>query len=142
MARLREQWTPWEDAFIVASLQYGHGWARISTSMGLHRSADAIRNRAHRLGHTGGGDDPGAPSLPRLRRAPSSGTRVAWTRTEDRRLLYAVAENGLRWGRIEGDLPGRNAHAIRNRHARLLAETMCNGHGAAEDVMLTIANYL
>lgn len=68
--------------------------------------------------------------------------RRAWTRAEDRRLLYAIARVGMSWQAIEAELPERNARAIRKRYARLLAGRMAGGDAAAEDAMLTIANYV
>jgi len=139
MPRVREQWTPMEDAFIAHSLAHGHGWARMSEALQFARTADAIRNRAQRL-REGFSKKREASSTTRVR-APQP-TRVSWTQAEDARLLYAAADFGMRWQRMEAELPGRNAHAIRNRYTRLLAEGMSGGDAAVEDAMLTIANYL
>ena len=45
--------------------------------------------------------------------------RLAWTKAEDAEIIRCVQSFGLKWGRISQNLPGRTAHAIRNRFHRL-----------------------
>ena len=45
--------------------------------------------------------------------------RLAWTKAEDARIVQSVQHFGLKWGKISELLPGRTAHAIRNRFHRL-----------------------
>ena len=69
------------------------------------------------------------PSFPRASRvcvlcaqlgaAQPKPERLAWTKAEDATIIESVREFGLKWGRISENLPGRTAHAIRNRFHRL-----------------------
>ena len=45
--------------------------------------------------------------------------RLAWSKAEDAEIVRSVQQHGLKWGRISQNLPGRTAHAIRNRFHRL-----------------------
>ena len=45
--------------------------------------------------------------------------RLAWSKAEDAEIIRCVQSFGLKWGRISQNLPGRTAHAIRNRFHRL-----------------------
>ena len=45
--------------------------------------------------------------------------RMAWSMAEDAEIVRCVQMYGLKWGRISQNLPGRTAHAIRNRFHRL-----------------------
>jgi len=45
--------------------------------------------------------------------------RLAWSRMEDAEIVNGVQAHGLKWGLISQSLPGRTAHAIRNRFHRL-----------------------
>lgn len=46
-------------------------------------------------------------------------SRQGWTRDEDEIIRRCVQMLGSKWGRIAAELPGRTAHAIRNRYHRL-----------------------
>ena len=109
------------------------------------RSDDAVRNRwkrlsadragqanavADALGLTAtpeGGDAlpmPGgtaAAATPAAPKAPPKPKpeRLAWSKAEDDMIIRSVQEYGLKWGKISAHLPGRTAHAIRNRFHRL-----------------------
>ena len=45
--------------------------------------------------------------------------RLAWSKAEDDLIIALVSQYGLKWGKIGAHLPGRTAHAIRNRFHRL-----------------------
>ena len=67
---------------------------------------------------TGGADAELKP--PPKKAAPKpKGERVAWSPAEDMRIIESVQQLGLKWSAIEKRLPGRTAHAIRNRFYRL-----------------------
>ena len=59
-----------------------------------------------------GGAKAKAPAKPKAE-------RLAWSKAEDAEIVRCVQAYGLKWGRISQNLPGRTAHAIRNRFHRL-----------------------
>ena len=93
----------------------GQKWRLIACKL-PGRSDDAVRNRWKRLSSDAAeADGLAPPALSPKRR----GERVAWSKIEDATIVGAVEEHGLKWGLISAKLPGRTAHAIRNRFHRL-----------------------
>jgi len=62
--------------------------------------------------------DGGAAPKPKPPPKPKA-ERLAWSKAEDAEIVRCVQTYGLKWGRISQNLPGRTAHAIRNRFHRL-----------------------
>jgi len=144
----RVQWSPQDDAKIVAGVRrHGCKW-RVIAALLPGRSDDAVRNRWNRVKdlpeHRSSSDD-GARATdakpPKPRKATpnvqaakkgkqtdacsdeadqeNKRERVSWSRQEDELILTSVEQLGNKWHKIAGHLPGRTEHAIRNRFARL-----------------------
>ena len=97
--------------------ELGPRWRTIAARLPL-RSDDAVRNRWLRLS---GKVEPNAPRASRAI-ARDEQRRVGWSAKEDAIILQAVAAVGNKWGLIAKMLPSeRTEHAIRNRHARIIA---------------------
>ena len=134
----RKEWSAEEDAIIMAEVEKnGQKWRVIAAQL-PGRSDDAVRNRWKRLsaeaasqasavadalgiplpsvveGGEGGSGEAAAPKAPKVK-----AERLAWTKAEDAEIIRCVQSYGLKWGRISQNLPGRTAHAIRNRFHRL-----------------------
>ena len=141
----RKEWTAEEDAIIMAEVEVnGQKWRVIAAKL-PGRSDDAVRNRWKRLSAeaasqasavadalgiaSGGGssnsDDPpgsvgeGEGEAKPAKAAKPKAERLAWSKAEDAEIVRCVQAHGLKWGRISQNLPGRTAHAIRNRFHRL-----------------------
>ena len=133
----RKEWSAEEDATILAAVEeHGQKWRIIATKL-PGRSDDAVRNRWKRLSAEKEqvaaavadalgipGDDKEAKAAAareakEARAAKPKPERLAWSKAEDAEIVRCVTEYGLKWGRISQNLPGRTAHAIRNRFHRL-----------------------
>jgi len=141
----RKEWTVEEDEIILAEVaKHGQKWRVIAQRL-PGRSDDAVRNRWKRLSAEAGGsagadqlaDALGLPltaeeksvkaaakaegkvAAAAAKAAQPKPERLAWTKAEDATIIECVQEFGLKWGRISAQLPGRTAHAIRNRFHRL-----------------------
>ena len=68
-------------------------------------------------GATEGGAEGGDAKPPKVQKPKAE--RLAWSKAEDAEIIRCVQAYGLKWGRISQNLPGRTAHAIRNRFHRL-----------------------
>ena len=107
----RALWNPAEDAAILAAVrEHGTDWERVSSTL-HNRTADAVRNRWHRLCQTG----IAAASSGSHARQPTAW--IAWTRSEDEYILRNGASR--KWREIAAQLPGRSDSSVRNRYARL-----------------------
>lgn len=128
----RLTWSEREDALIVASVrELGCQWRIIAARL-PHRSDDSIRNRWKRIKDLplyNGGHQPLplqsiSSNAPRLTScAEEKPERLSWSITEDETIVRSVNELGHKWQKIALRLPGRTAHAIRNRFSRLQAHT-------------------
>jgi hypothetical protein len=136
----RKDWSAQEDQTILEEVaKVGQKWRLIAAKL-PGRSDDAVRNRWKRLtgahSHTSAAaaqvadalgltSDGGPPkpkaSKPRAPKADGAAKteRLAWSVAEDDLIVKSVQEMGLKWGKISELLPGRTAHAIRNRFHRL-----------------------
>ena len=141
------QWTHTEDiAILAAARQLGSQWDRIAAKL-PGRTADAVRNRYHRLqkshyvtteegrsvidgalAATGLLDLPDPASVPpqTTPEGPASGPkrgvdhgRSAWTTEEDELIMSGVEKFGCKWRKIAETLSGRSDSSIRNRWVRL-----------------------
>lgn len=106
--------TSWSDAEISLLKQlyslHGTQWQLISKGF-PYRSADSIRNFVDRhIDH----------HVKKPRICKKSSQRLTWTEDEDKQIAQYVAQYGRKWRNLCGYLPGRSAHAIRNRYARLM----------------------
>ena len=117
-AARRKDWSADEDEMILHGVrELGPRWRTIAARLPL-RSDDAVRNRWLRLS---GKVEPNAPRASRAI-ARDEQRRVGWSAKEDAIILQAVAAVGNKWGLIAKMLPSeRTEHAIRNRHARIIA---------------------
>jgi len=142
-------WTNTEDLTILAAVRrIGTQWQRIADNL-PGRTADAVRNRWHRLQRShalndteegrsaldglliSSGVDPnwlppelaeaggGAPVAP-VRGADHG--RAMWTAEEDRIIEDGVRRLGCKWRQISGLLPNRTDSSVRNRWMRLCKE--------------------
>ena len=117
-AARRKDWSADEDETILLGVrELGPRWRTIAARLPL-RSDDAVRNRWLRL--RGKVEPNNAPRASRAMRDEQR--RVGWSTNEDAIILQAVADVGNKWGLIAKMLPSeRTEHAIRNRHARIIA---------------------
>jgi len=146
--RRKVGWTSTEDLAILATVRrLGTQWQRIAAQL-PGRTADAVRNRWHRLQkthslgdteegraaldalllHCGISQDwepPPDPSLPQGTNESNScikGSdhgRAMWTREEDALIEEGVRRFGCKWRQIASSLPGRSDSSVRNRWMRL-----------------------
>jgi len=143
----RKEWTSDEDRTIMEEVaKHGQKWRIIAAAL-PGRSDDAVRNRWKRLSAEAGGDADaqladalGLASTPEevaaakvtakaaAKEAKPKPERLAWSKTEDAKIVECVQQFGLKWGRISAQLNGRTAHAIRNRFHRL--QTLQAEHAA------------
>lgn len=144
--RRKVGWTNTEDLTILAAVRrIGTQWQRIASNL-PGRTADAVRNRWHRLQKThalndsdegrsaldsllvASGIDPEwcPPELaesanePRVRGADHG--RHMWTAQEDRIIEDGVRRFGCKWRQIAALLPNRTDSSVRNRWMRLCKE--------------------
>lgn len=142
-------WTSTEDLAILATVRrLGTQWGRIAAQL-PGRTADAVRNRWHRLQktHSLGDTEEGRAALDALllacgisddwqpppdERQKSSGEsncikgsdhgRSMWTPEEDALIEEGVRRFGCKWRQIASSLPGRSDSSVRNRWMRLQKE--------------------
>jgi len=148
--RRKVGWTSTEDLAILASARrLGTQWNRIAAQL-PGRTADAVRNRWHRLqkSHSLGDTEEGRAALDALLIAcgfdkdwvppnleaggPYPGDEVCikgsdhgramWTAHEDQLIEEGVRRFGLKWRQIAASLPGRSDSSVRNRWMRLQKE--------------------
>jgi len=149
--RRKVGWTSTEDLVILTSVRkLGTQWPRIATQL-PGRTADAVRNRWHRLQktHALGNGEEGSAALDALllasgmpvhltehstsgsdvqmeegeeRKTGSAHGRSMWTAEEDRLIEEGVRRFGCKWRQIATALPGRSDSSIRNRWMRLQRE--------------------
>ena len=120
---VRRGWSAEEDHLIVAFVGSGENWppnwrrlaAIIYERLHFYRSDDAVRNRWKRLQRE--------VKEPKSYKGPYA-RRIYWTTTEDALILQFVGSRPS-WKTIASMIPGRTAHAIRNRHARLVSKLNC-----------------
>lgn len=131
--RDRSTWNRAEDDFILNYYaEHGPLWREMSSTLAVElscaRSDDALRNRYDRL--TTSRQDCASTSSETS--SKSSGTqsgrppRTAWTKEEDRLICETVrtwADGRAGWQHLSRRLPGRTAHAVRNRASRMLLES-------------------
>ena len=129
----RKCWSAQEDECIMVYYEkHGAKWrdmARVLAAETLSsRSDDALRNRHYRL--TAHRDESSSTASSESYSSTSTTSkplpkRVAWTVAEDEliRKLMSKFEARFSWQRAADLLPGRTAHAIRNRANRLFMES-------------------
>mgnify|MGYP002042939224 CR=1 FL=1 len=112
--RKTSTWSAAEDGILLAAVAtLGTNWAEVAAN--VHgRTADAARNRWHRLRGDEAGASPSPPGA--VRQHP----RLHWSEQEDRIIREGFARYGAKWRQISALLPGnRTDSAVRNRWARL-----------------------
>lgn len=147
--RRKVGWTSTEDLAILATVRrLGTQWGRIAAQL-PGRTADAVRNRWHRLQktHSLGDTEEGRAALDALllacgisddwQSAPdpthksggdsscikgSDHGRAMWMPEEDALIEEGVRRFGCKWRQIASSLPGRSDSSVRNRWMRLQKE--------------------
>jgi len=147
--RRKVGWTSTEDLAILATVRrLGTQWGRIAAQL-PGRTADAVRNRWHRLQktHSLGDTEEGRAALDALLLAcgisddwqmgpgptqqssaesscikGSDHGRAMWTPEEDALIEEGVRRFGCKWRQIASSLPGRSDSSVRNRWMRLQKE--------------------
>ena len=129
----KQGWTPEEDATIVRMVQLtGQKWSFIACAL-PGRTDDAVRNRYLRLqkkkqvgaeaGASGAGglEEGGEPSPGKDSELTQSFKKgEMWTEEEDALIMKAMMTYGQNWKAVSEQVPGRSAHAVRNRFLREL----------------------
>lgn len=119
--RQRVAWTQQEDeAILAAASQFGTQWGRIAGVL-PGRSADAVRNRCHKLQSMLPGAVAGCGRHGGSRRSEDDEgkfSRIRWTPEEDQLIDESVRRLGFRWRQIAAMLPGRSDSSVRNRWTR------------------------
>lgn len=125
--RRRMTWTEKEDRQIIDSVRrLGTQWDRIADAM-PGRTADAVRNRCHRLHKTMALYMTVVPPSEAVdtdafsddeRKTGSAHGRSKWTSEEDRLIRDGVQRFGCKWRQIAAMLPGRSDSSVRNRWTR------------------------
>ena len=116
--RSAKPWTEEEDRAIIRLIaRIGTQFPVIAAQMHNKRTADAVRNRWHKLQAAGlaeksSGSEKPEPLLLRQKE------RRGWTAAEDAIIEEGVRKHGLKWRCIAGMLTGRSDSAIRNRYLR------------------------
>jgi hypothetical protein len=128
----RKHWSAQEDECIMVYYEkHGAKWRDMARALAAEtlssRSDDALRNRHYRL--TAHRDESSSTTSSESCSSTSTASkprqkRVAWSISEDELILNMVSNSDerLSWQRISELLPGRTAHAIRNRANRLFME--------------------
>ncbi|EOD38608.1 hypothetical protein EMIHUDRAFT_224393 [Emiliania huxleyi CCMP1516] len=131
--RRKVGWTSTEDLAILASARrLGTQWNRIAAQL-PGRTADAVRNRWHRLqkSHSLGDTEEGRAALDALLIAcgfdkdwvpPNLEAGGPYPGDEDQLIEEGVRRFGLKWRQIAASLPGRSDSSVRNRWMRLQKE--------------------
>ena len=126
----REGWTRDEDAKIMQSVATsGQRWAAIAAVL-PGRSDDAVRNRYLRLqrkkqvseqqaAEAAAEEEDGDPAV-KGERQSSFKKGEMWTEEEDELIMKAMMSFGQNWQAVSQRVPGRSAHAVRNRFLREL----------------------
>jgi hypothetical protein len=128
----RKHWSSQEDECIMGYYEkHGARWRDMARALAAEtlssRSDDALRNRHYRL--TAHRDESSSTTSSESSSLTSSASkprqkRVAWSISEDELILkmVSISDERLSWQRVSELLPGRTAHAIRNRANRLFME--------------------
>jgi hypothetical protein len=128
----RKSWSTQEDEFIMAYYEkHGAKWREMTRTFAAEtlsaRSEDALRNRHYRL--TAHRDESSSTTSSVYSSSTSVASehrqeRLGWTVAEDELVLKIVSKSEERWSwqQVANLLPGRTAHAVRNRANRLFLE--------------------
>ena len=128
----RKHWSAQEDECIMVYYEkHGAKWRDMARTLAAEtlssRSDDALRNRHYRL--TAHRDESSSTTSSESSSSTSTASkhrpkRVAWSVSEDELISKMVSkfEERFSWQRVAELLPGRTAHAIRNRSNRLFME--------------------